>query len=54
MYRDPDPFEEFFLPPDFYTIPAHGRAFDKYKKYIEIPHMQCEKPLEWWKRRKTE
>jgi hypothetical protein len=52
--RDPNPFEAFLYPPDFYATATHSRAFDEYKKYLEIPHMQCETPLEWWKGRNME
>lgn len=49
----PDPFEQFLLPPGFYET-SHTAQIDEYKKYLEIPHKPCEKPMDWWTSRGME
>jgi hypothetical protein len=50
---DFDDFDQFMNPPNLYTT-QHTVHVDEYKKYLEIPAKQCDKPLMWWKERQTE
>jgi hypothetical protein len=51
--REPDDFDVFFNPPNFYTAQAVP-PIDEYKEYLKTPAAYCEKPLRWWQSHQKE
>jgi hypothetical protein len=51
--REPDDFDQFMNPPNFYAT-QQAVQVDEYKEYLKIPAAHCEKPLTWWQARHTE
>ena len=49
-HRDPNDFDQFLNPPNFYTN-QQAPVVDEYKEYLKIPAAPCERPLSWWQSR---